>query len=766
MRRFSITALILSLFLALTFFSCSSGEKGAKDGRTESFKLNEQTDLNNLSIGVLLGSTHDAFCTKTYPNAEIKRFDQSADIIIALQTGTCDVVMMDNSTAAFSINENPEIGFLKENVYTEPFGFGFRDPQLCNKFNSFLKELREKGELDRIYNIWEKEDSLAVLPTIPDKKYDGVLNVYTTGVMVPVSYMRNGELVGNDVDLAIRFALTQNLKPVFTTVTFSSLIASIASSKADIIACGITITEERAKQVIFSDVYYESKSSILALNKNIDKNKDKAVDLTDYVKGKRIGVLMGSTQDSYALHHFTESTICRIDMISDLKMMLQSGQCDAILISKECATFLAEDHSNFTCFEDDLLSDTLSIGFPLEKPEMVNEFNAFIDEMRKSGEYDDIYDRWIRNAEDSEMPVIANSGKNGKITIGTTAESMPFSFFKDGKVAGFDIELMCRFAAKLEMTPDFYICNFSGLIPSIQTGRTDLIANCIMVTPERSEQVLFSQGYITVSTILVVNNQNLSESEGADAENILVSDGSNGSSAGHKIAGWVASVKNSFYNNIIREKRYMLLWDGLKVTVWISILSALLGTLLGGVVCFMRMSNNMIIRSIAKIYIDLLRGTPQVVLLMIMFYVVFASSDMSGALIASITFAMNFAAYTSEMFRTSIESVGKGQTEAGIAMGFSKVKTFVYIILPQAARHVIPVYKGEFISLVKMTAIVGYIAVQDLTKASDIIRSRTFDAFFPLIVVAVLYFVLARILGRLLDFVSFKIQPNKGCKKE
>jgi len=199
----------------------------------------------------------------------------------------------------------------------------------------------------------------------------------------------------------------------------------------------------------------------------------------------------------------------------------------------------------------------------------------------------------------------------------------------------------------------------------------------------------------------------------------------------------------------------------LKVTFLISVMAALLGTILGALVCTMRMSKNKVLQIVAKVYIDLLRGIPQVVLLMLMFYVIFAPLNISGVTVAIITFAMNFAAYVSEMFRTSIESVNKGQTEAGIALGFSKVKTFFNIVLPQAVQRVLPVYKGEFIALVKMTAIVGYIAVQDLTKASDIIRSRTFDAFFPLIMVAILYFVLAWLLTFLLERVQLKTAPKR-----
>jgi polar amino acid transport system substrate-binding protein len=117
------------------------------------------------------------------------------------------------------------------------------------------------------------------------------------------------------------------------------------------------------------------------------------------------------------------------------------------------------------------------------------------------------------------------------------------------------------------------------------------------------------------------------------------------------------------------------------------------------------------------------------------------------------------------MFRTSIQSVDKGQWEAGIAGGFTKAQTFVYIVSPQALRHLLPVYKGEFISLMKMTSVVGYIAVQDLTKVSDIIRSRTFDAFFPLIMAAVIYLLLAWLLTWGLGAVEVSVDPKRRTIK-
>jgi polar amino acid transport system substrate-binding protein len=187
--------------------------------------------------------------------------------------------------------------------------------------------------------------------------------------------------------------------------------------------------------------------------------------------------------------------------------------------------------------------------------------------------------------------------------------------------------------------------------------------------------------------------------------------------------------------------------------------------MIGGLICFMRMSRDKIMSGFAKGYISLLRGTPVLVLLMIIYYIVFASVNINPVIVAILAFGLNFGAYVSEMFRTGIESIDKGQREAAIAGGFTKVQAFLHIILPQALRRALPIYKGEFISLLKMTSIVGYIAVQDLTKAGDIIRSRTFDAFFPLIMIAVLYLLIAWSLIWALGRIEFSVDPIRKRAK-
>jgi polar amino acid transport system substrate-binding protein len=226
-------------------------------------------------------------------------------------------------------------------------------------------------------------------------------------------------------------------------------------------------------------------------------------------------------------------------------------------------------------------------------------------------------------------------------------------------------------------------------------------------------------------------------------------------------SSFLTDAVNGFQRNVLDEDRYLLILSGIKTTAHIAICSVLWGSLFGGLICRMRMARSAWLTVPAKTFIAITRGTPLLVILMIAYYVVFASVNIGPVWVAIIAFGANFAAYTAEIYRSGIEGVASGQTEAGLALGFTKTQTFFYVIAPQALRRILPVYKGEVINLVKMTSIVGYIAVQDLTRAADIIRSRTFDAFFPLVMVAVLYFSISWVLLMALTRLEQYLAPGR-----
>lgn len=204
--------------------------------------------------------------------------------------------------------------------------------------------------------------------------------------------------------------------------------------------------------------------------------------------------------------------------------------------------------------------------------------------------------------------------------------------------------------------------------------------------------------------------------------------------------------------NFITQNRYMYLLDGLKVTIIVAIIAVIIGIVLGlltAVVKVLAESNKKLepLAVIANIYVTVIRGTPVMVQLLIIYFVVFASVDISKVLVASIAFGLNSGAYVSEIIRAGILAVDKGQNEAGRSLGLSIGQTYRYIILPQALKNILPALGNEFISLLKETAVVGYIGLQDLTMGADIIRSRTYDAFIPLITAAIIYLAIVMLLS-------------------
>lgn len=208
---------------------------------------------------------------------------------------------------------------------------------------------------------------------------------------------------------------------------------------------------------------------------------------------------------------------------------------------------------------------------------------------------------------------------------------------------------------------------------------------------------------------------------------------------------------------------YARLLSGLWVTLYISFLAVLLGVVLGFIIAFMRLSKdrkgkNTIASIIAGIYIDIIRGTPAMVQLLIMYMVVFQSK--LGTVAAVVTFGINSGAYVAEIIRAGIVAVDKGQMEGGRSLGFSYFETMRYIIIPQAIKNILPALGNEFITLIKETAIVGYVAIADLTKASDFIISRTYETFLPLFAIAIIYYIIIKILTKCLAIFERRLRRS------
>ena len=225
------------------------------------------------------------------------------------------------------------------------------------------------------------------------------------------------------------------------------------------------------------------------------------------------------------------------------------------------------------------------------------------------------------------------------------------------------------------------------------------------------------------------------------------------------MAEWWQGVCDQFVKCFIREDRYMLLLDGIGVTIKVTILALIIGLILGFLIALCNLSKNRVLKAIGGVYTDVIRGTPSVTL-MIIYFVVFASIHWAKWVIAAIAFGINSGAYVSEIIRAGILSIDVGQMEAGRALGLTKGMTMRHIILPQALKNVFPALCNEFIVLIKETAIVGYVGLMDIQKAGDFIKSATFLAFMPLVGTAIIYYVLIKILNLFLKRIEFKLRQS------
>ena len=359
--------------------------------------------------------------------------------------------------------------------------------------------------------------------------------------------------------------------------------------------------------------------------------------------------------------------------------------------------------------------ESFDVAFAIKKGN--TEFAAQLNDFLASTPLDDIINYWI-----NEGPYVEETA----FTIQEGAEPLrcvcavniaPISYIGDGgEWQGLDADILRRFAHSLGRPFEMKYQDVGSDIMAINTGKADVFSGCLFITEERLKSIDFSNPYYKCHPGYFIVDRSSEAS---------------------------MSLGERFKLNFIHENRWRLIVDGLVETLKITLLSILFGTLLGIGVCACKRSRRKWLRKCADLYGDFINGIPTLVLLLILFYVVFANTGMSASLVAIVTFALCFASSSGNIFDASISSVPKGQTEAGLSLGFTPFKTFMGIVFPQAVQKGLPLYNGECVSLLKNTSIVGYIAIADLTRASELIRSRTFDALIPLLIVTILYFILA-----------------------
>ena len=744
-RIFRALPALLAVLLAVMLAGCASQAE-------EETAITHIRQLDGQTIGVMTGSTFDQH-TDTYINDAKKEYYSSyADMALAVEQGKVAAFLMDEPMARVLCAENPGVTYLEEYLTEDGYAFAFPKTEkgalLRDQMNKFLAQIQADGTLAEIEAIWfGTDESLQVVEdwtTLPAP--NGTLEFAAKASSAPFAYIKDNKTVGYDVDIVVRFCKAYGYGLNLHNVELTSFIAGIEAGKYDLGAAGFTVTEERAEQVYFSQPDYSGGIVVVVADKAGGTARFET--LADF-EGTTLGALTGTYQDQLAQDTIPDISIQYYDDMSSQLLALQNGYIDGALTDLPLARLAVARQSGLAVFSESIAPDSYGLALPKGSP-LTAQVSAVIEEFAADGTLDALEEKWLGADESSKtIDVGEYDAPNGKLRYVHDPSLEPMSYVGEGgESLGYEVELVALIAKELGMELEITQANFNALMPMLVSGRADIVSGSISITDERKQSVDFASAHYTSGVVLVVRAEDVGAVT-AQADS----------------PGFWAGLAESFQKTFVQENRWQMILSGLGVTVVISLCAALIGSALGFGLCLVRRSRSRVASTVAAAFIRLVQGIPTLVLLMVLYYIVFASTILSGVVIAIVAFSINFGVYVSEMIRTGIDAVDRGQWEAAAALGFGPVKTFSKVIAPQAARHILPVYKGELISMVKMTSVVGYIAVEDLTKATDLIRSRTFEAFFPLIVTAAIYFLLAWGLTGLLALAEGRIDPKRRPRR-
>ncbi|HHY81489.1 MAG TPA: amino acid ABC transporter permease [Clostridiales bacterium] len=222
----------------------------------------------------------------------------------------------------------------------------------------------------------------------------------------------------------------------------------------------------------------------------------------------------------------------------------------------------------------------------------------------------------------------------------------------------------------------------------------------------------------------------------------------------------IIELSDEIYFNLIKEERYMAFVKGLGLSLQLTLFAAVIGGIIGLFIALARLTHNKTLNYIATKYIDIIRGTPVVVQLLIIYFAVFSSTSLPRTTVASIAFGINSGAYVAELIRAGIQAVDKGQMEAARSLGLSYSQAMYYIIIPQAIKNILPGMGNEVITLWKETAIAGFIGLDDLMRAADVVRGRTFSNYTPYLVIAIIYFYITVLMTMMLGKLERRMRKS------
>ena len=470
----------------------------------------------------------------------------------------------------------------------------------------------------------------------------------------------------------------------------------------------------------------------------------KQINSLDDLKDAQIGAWPGSAYHQLAQKKFPNAHFVTLEFISDLVLNLSQHKIDAFVIGKIYAENLNHE-GNVVKFLPESLGD-VPLGYGFTKNErgqkLCEQMNEFLATVEANGELDALRKKWLFGDDSGRTFTKSKlTGENGTLKVGTEVSGMPFSYLRDKEIVGYEDELLDKFCATYGYDYEIEITEFTTMLMDVTTGRLDIAMDALEILPERQQNMLFANPTFTEQAVAVVSVESSDEN-------------------------FFAALTNRIKISLVEENRWQMLATGAARTIYITLLAIIFGTLLGfGAYMLYREGNRRVNRIIDGIY-RTLQGVPTMVMLLFAYYVVFSYVEIPASLVAATVFSIVLSITVFTLLKNGADAIPRGQTEAALSLGFSERQAFVKFILPQVVRNLFSSYQVALNVTLLETAVVGYISVQDLTKMGDLIRARTYDAFVPIITVAIIYFLLSRLLLKVTDKIERRLDPKRRTREE
>ena len=489
---------------------------------------------------------------------------------------------------------------------------------------------------------------------------------------------------------------------------------------------------------MLSVVLVLSLASTLTLTACGSKIPENTVFSVDDLAGKSVGVQLGTTGDIYVSDMESDGSGTKVERYNkgnDAIQALKQGKIDA----QPAKAFVAANNE-LMILDEEFVTEEYAICIAKNNSSLTEKVNEALNVLIANGTVNTIINNYIGENASKEAYVPTSSGSNGTLTIAVNAYFEPYEYYSNGKVCGIDVDISNAIADYLNMKIDVEDMEFDSIITAVSSGKADFGISGITVTEERLKNIDFSIPYTTSSQVVIVRNNDV------------------------KASG--SSFADKFKSDFIDDARYQYLLTGLRNTLIIAICAALIGIVIGFLIAIVRSNHDKtgkmkVLNFLCNIYLTVIRGTPTMVQLLIIYYVIFSSVHINKIVVALLAFGINSGAYVAEIFRSGIMSIDNGQFEAARSLGLNYRQTMIQVILPQAFKNVLPALANEFIVLLKETSISGYIGLNDLTRGGDIIRSITYDPMLPLFGVALIYLVLVVILSSLVKKLERRLRSNE-----